>query len=334
MIPLIQLIAVRLHRPDRARRADGRRRSGPLRPVSRELHRPAARDQDVRDHATSPTNPRDARTRDRRRAAPASASSSRPTTTTSARAERRRRSSCSSTAPTRPSARRRSPRSTASSPTRTSQIAREGSRAAACRSSAQPIILFNPDGRTANYIIPGLVAILLQIVAIVLAAGLDRARARAGHARAAPRDADQSARPHARQGRALPVRRPRRDGADPRRHALRLRRAHPRQPRLPVRRWRSSTSFALLALGLFISTRAKTQPEAQQMAQMLFLPSIFLSGYIFPLERPAARRCRSIGADPAGDAHDRDHARRRPARRRPARARAPRPGARRRSPSS
>ncbi|HEX9508322.1 MAG TPA: ABC transporter permease, partial [Myxococcales bacterium] len=36
--------------------------------------------------------------------------------------------------------------------------------------SVQPIVLFNPDGRTANYIIPGLVAILLQIVAMVLAA--------------------------------------------------------------------------------------------------------------------------------------------------------------------
>src|ERR1700761_7561220 len=35
---------------------------------------------------------------------------------------------------------------------------------------AQPIILFNPDGRTANYIIPGLAAILLQIVAMMLAA--------------------------------------------------------------------------------------------------------------------------------------------------------------------
>src|SRR5262249_52696328 len=35
--------------------------------------------------------------------------------------------------------------------------------------AAQPIILFNPGGRTANYIIPGLVAILLQIVAMVLA---------------------------------------------------------------------------------------------------------------------------------------------------------------------
>ena len=42
--------------------------------------------------------------------------------------------------------------------------------------------------------------------------------------------------------------------------------------------------FALLALGLFISTRAKTQAEAQQMAQLFLLPSIFLSGYIFPFE--------------------------------------------------
>src|SRR5690349_4683612 len=35
--------------------------------------------------------------------------------------------------------------------------------------AAQPIILFNPEGRTANFIIPGLVAILLQIAAMVLA---------------------------------------------------------------------------------------------------------------------------------------------------------------------
>jgi ABC-2 type transport system permease protein len=41
---------------------------------------------------------------------------------------------------------------------------------------------------------------------------------------------------------------------------------------------------ALLALGLFISTRAKTEMEAMQMAQMLVLPSVFLSGYIFPFK--------------------------------------------------
>jgi ABC-2 type transport system permease protein len=33
---------------------------------------------------------------------------------------------------------------------------------------------------------------------------------------------------------------------------------------------------------LVISTRAQTQAAAQQMAQMFLLPSIFLSGYIFP----------------------------------------------------
>jgi ABC-2 type transport system permease protein len=41
--------------------------------------------------------------------------------------------------------------------------------------------------------------------------------------------------------------------------------------------------FALLALGLTISMRAQTQMAAMQMAQMLLLPSIFLSGYIFPV---------------------------------------------------
>ena len=41
--------------------------------------------------------------------------------------------------------------------------------------------------------------------------------------------------------------------------------------------------FALLALGLLISSWARTQTEAIQIAQMILLPSILLSGYIFPL---------------------------------------------------
>ena len=41
--------------------------------------------------------------------------------------------------------------------------------------------------------------------------------------------------------------------------------------------------FALLSLGLVISSRSKTQMEAIQRAQMFLLPSIMLSGYIFPL---------------------------------------------------
>lgn len=40
---------------------------------------------------------------------------------------------------------------------------------------------------------------------------------------------------------------------------------------------------ALLSLGLVISARARTQIEAIQLAQAFLLPSIMLSGYIFPL---------------------------------------------------
>ncbi|HEX4385894.1 MAG TPA: ABC transporter permease, partial [Myxococcales bacterium] len=36
--------------------------------------------------------------------------------------------------------------------------------------SAHPIILFNPEGRTANYIVPGLIAVLLMMVGVVLSA--------------------------------------------------------------------------------------------------------------------------------------------------------------------
>jgi ABC-2 type transport system permease protein len=41
--------------------------------------------------------------------------------------------------------------------------------------------------------------------------------------------------------------------------------------------------FSLLSLGLLVSSWARTQMEATQIAQMFLLPSIMLSGYIFPL---------------------------------------------------
>jgi ABC-2 type transport system permease protein len=40
--------------------------------------------------------------------------------------------------------------------------------------------------------------------------------------------------------------------------------------------------FANLALGVLISTKANSQAEAMQLAMLTMLPSIFLSGYIFP----------------------------------------------------
>ncbi len=148
--------------------------------------------------------------------------------------------------------------------------------------SVQPIVLFNPDGRTANFIIPGLVAILLQIVAMVLT--------------------------------AVSIVREREKGTL---EQLLVTPLHPLGLMLgklapyliigigemalilsamrfgfgvPIRGslvflfvMALVYLFALLSMGLFISTRAQTQAQAQQMAQFFLLPSIFLSGYIFPV---------------------------------------------------
>ena len=42
--------------------------------------------------------------------------------------------------------------------------------------------------------------------------------------------------------------------------------------------------FALLSLGLLISTRAQNQMQALQMTMVFILPSVFFSGFIFPRE--------------------------------------------------
>jgi ABC-2 type transport system permease protein len=148
--------------------------------------------------------------------------------------------------------------------------------------AAQPIILFNPEGRTANFIIPGLVAVILQMIAIMLAAG------------SIVREREQGTMEQLLVTPVNPL-------------GLMLGKVTPylflglaeTALILSIMRFvflvpiRGSLVLlfgvmiiylsALLALGLFISTRAKTQQEAQQQVQMLFLPSIFLSGYLFPL---------------------------------------------------
>jgi ABC-2 type transport system permease protein len=148
--------------------------------------------------------------------------------------------------------------------------------------AAQPIILFNPEGRTANFIIPGLVAILMQMIAIILASGsIVRERERGTME----------------QLMVTPV------------HPLGLMLGKV-APYLVLGIFETSLILvimrfvfavpiqgsliflfaimlvylaSLLSLGLFISTRAKTEMEAMQSSQMLLLPSIFLSGYIFPI---------------------------------------------------
>ena len=53
--------------------------------------------------------------------------------------------------------------------------------------------------------------------------------------------------------------------------------------------------LTMLGLGLLISTRASTRDAAMQMAMGTMMPSIFLSGYVFPVDSmphvlPAASR--------------------------------------------
>jgi ABC-2 type transport system permease protein len=148
--------------------------------------------------------------------------------------------------------------------------------------AAQPIILFNPEGRTANFIIPGLVAVIMQMIAVMLSAG------------SIVREREQGTMEQLLVTPVNPL-------------GLMLGKVAPylflgladTALILAVMRFlflvpiRGSLVLlfgimiiyltALLALGLFISTRAKTQQEAQQQVQMMFLPSIFLSGYLFPL---------------------------------------------------
>ncbi|MFI5288296.1 MAG: ABC transporter permease [Polyangia bacterium] len=149
--------------------------------------------------------------------------------------------------------------------------------------SAQPIILFNPDGRTANYIIPGLVAILLQIVAMVLAAvAIVREREKGTLEQLLVTPIDPLGLMLGKLGPYLFI------GLVEMAMVLFIMRwgfAVPiRGNLLFLFAMAVIYLFALLSLGLFISTRAQTQAQAQQMAQMFLLPSIFLSGYIFPFE--------------------------------------------------
>jgi len=156
-----------------------------------------------------------------------------------------------------------------------------GEPAKAAGFSVQPIILFNPDGRTANYIIPGLIAIILQIVATVLTAiAIVKEREQGTLEQLLVTPVNPLG---LMLGKVVPylligiaemclILTAMRFGFD-----------------VPIRGnlvflfgMATVYLFALLSLGLFVSTVSSTQAQAQQLAQMFLLPSIFLSGYIFP----------------------------------------------------
>ena len=149
--------------------------------------------------------------------------------------------------------------------------------------AAQPVILFNPDGRTANYIIPGLVAILVQIVAMVMAAvSIVRERERGTLEQLLVTPINPVGLMLGKLGPYLFI------GVGEMALILAAMRFGFSVPIRGSLVFLFAIAifylFALLAMGLFVSTRTSTQAEALQMAQMFLLPSIFLSGYIFPVE--------------------------------------------------
>jgi ABC-2 type transport system permease protein len=147
---------------------------------------------------------------------------------------------------------------------------------------ARPTLLFNPDSRSANLLIPGLIAILLTFSGTLLSAyAIVRERERGTLEQLMVTPASPLA---VVLGKILPY--------------LVLSFAQLLFVlflmrvvfRVPVHGsvWlllglSVVYLFALLSLGLLVSSRAKTQMEATQLAQMFLLPSIMLSGYIFPL---------------------------------------------------
>ncbi len=160
--------------------------------------------------------------------------------------------------------------------------ARMGTAASPGGLSVQPIVLFNPEGRTANYIIPGLIAIILQIVATVLTAVAivkEREQGTLEQLLVTPVNPLGlmlgKVAPYMLIGLAemILVLLAMRFGFDV-----------PIQGSLVFLFGMAMVYlFALLSLGLFLSTLASTQAQAQQLAQFFFLPSVMLSGYIFPI---------------------------------------------------
>lgn len=148
---------------------------------------------------------------------------------------------------------------------------------------ARPKILFNPDSRSANFLIPGMLAVLIQIMTVMLTALAivrERERGTLEQLYMTP------VRPLGLMvGKIVPY-------------------AVVAYAELTIMlffmRWIFGIPIAgslplllilvipflitMLGLGLLISTRAQSQQEAIQAAFGTMLPSIFLSGYIFPID--------------------------------------------------
>ena len=159
-----------------------------------------------------------------------------------------------------------------------------------------PLLLFNPDSRTANLLIPGLVAILLTFSGTLLATfSIVREKERGTLEQLMVTPVSPVA---VVLGKLLPYLAL---GFVQLLMILALMTTVFRVPihgSVPLLLALSIVYlFALLSLGLLISSWSNTQMEGIQIAQMFLLPSIMLSGYIFPLASlPAPLRAKVLPA--------------------------------------
>jgi ABC-2 type transport system permease protein len=147
---------------------------------------------------------------------------------------------------------------------------------------AHPIMMFNPDSRSANLLIPGLVAILLTFSGTMLSAFAivkERERGTLEQLMVTPVSPVAVV-----LGKIIPYLFLAYVQLIIILTLMNLLFAVPIHGSVFLLLGLSSVYImALLSLGLLISSRAKSQMEAIQLAQMFLLPSIFLSGYVFPL---------------------------------------------------
>ncbi len=147
---------------------------------------------------------------------------------------------------------------------------------------ARPVVLFNPDSRTANYLIPGLVAVLLQMITSVLTAiAIVRERERGTLEQLLVTPVETAGLMLGKVAPYMAVGFAELTGILFVMHFVFGVPIHGSLLFLYV--MALVYIFALLSIGLYVSIGAQTQQQAQGTIQMFFLPSMFLSGYIFPL---------------------------------------------------
>lgn len=146
----------------------------------------------------------------------------------------------------------------------------------------RPLVLFNPDMRSANLLIPGLIAILLTFSGTILSAFAivkERERGTLEQLMVTPVSPLAVV-----LGKILPYLGVAYTTLLIILLLMRFLFGVPFNGSVALLLTLSSVYlFALLSLGLLISSRAATQMEAMQMAMGVMLPSVLLSGYIFPV---------------------------------------------------